>query len=382
MLNYVGGFAYRAVTSGNTQVRRLAYLTAIASLLPSHSTVSIDQGANWLTKWATEHSEDLKEYSRLMDGQGAIVAGRRTGPLRYIDIAQGLLFVSRTGGGISLSPYGELLRLTSKLSSKSNPFSLSLPERLFYTYWLLLTDADHILLVADAASEFKGVRLQNLQSKFKQLFIERLQAKLQVASDARETNRMEEALYRARHQWTTPERYAEHIIPPRANWLLDLGFMEPGPFHRQEYVLSIHGEKFRASLLTISNTGLTDISGDWLWGHIFTTTVKATNSAKDKKYWNELSDEERLQAVKDSITDACKRFPLFGMKACSLLPALVYCAIVLTHIKGILVDLEDLSIWIGEHQSTADFPYEMHLSSLETESYISVVNSFEGNNNV
>jgi hypothetical protein len=290
--------------------------------------------------------------------------------------------VSRTGGGISLSPYGELLRLTSKLSSKSNPFFLSLPERLFYTYWLLLSDADHVLLVADAVSRLQGVRLQNLQSKFKQLFIERLQAKLQIASDAREANRFEEALYRARYQWRVPERYAEHIIPSRANWLLDLGFLEPGPFHRQEYVLSTHGEKLRSSLPTISKTGLTDISGDWLWGHIFSTTVKATNSAGDKKHWDELSDEKRLRVVKDSIEDAYKRFPLFGMKACSLLPTLVYCIIVLTYIKGILVDLENLSSWIGKHQATADFPYELHMSPLETESYISVANSFEGKSNV
>jgi hypothetical protein len=71
MLNYIGGSAYRVITSGNTQVRRLAYLTAIASLLPSQSTVSTDQLASWLMKWATEHSENLKDVAEIWQRQGS-----------------------------------------------------------------------------------------------------------------------------------------------------------------------------------------------------------------------------------------------------------------------------------------------------------------------
>lgn len=369
MRSYVGGFAFRVVTKGNTQVRRLGYLTAICQVLPS-STPTTDSITRNLISWASENQEHLEEYAREHDGQGAINPERQSGPKRYLEIADGLQFVARTGGKIVLSRFGELLQSLAFLGKARNPFFLSHAELLFYTYWLLLNDADFLLLVMDAASQGHGLQLGDLQAQFQYRFIERLEAKRNLVSNIAGRGELDDAIRRARNEWQRPERYAEHIVPTRASWLLDLGFLEVSEFKKKRYVLSSHGIHLREALVLIPPTELPDVTGDWLWEKGVTLIEESLESVNSKIPWGDLSDQERRQLLEEPMRKAYRQFPLFGMRACSMLPALIYCVIELIVNHGIQVNLADLASWIDKQGASVGFSYKVHLSPLETDSYI------------
>jgi len=369
MRQYLGGFVFRIVTAGNTQVRRLGYFTAISQHLPL-STPNVDSLARSLLKWAAEHQEHLKEYARERDGQGAINPELPSGARRYLSVADGLQFVAKTGDRIVLSRFGDLLRILALLEKTRNPFFLSHAELLFYAYWLLLNDADFLLLIMDAASEGQGLQLGDLQAQFQHRFIKRLEAKWDLVSDIAGQRELDNAVNRARYKWQNPERYAEHIVPTRAGWLLDLGFLEPGEFKKNKYVLSKQGAHLRELLEVIPSTNLRDVTGDWLWKRSFSNIEESLRTVANKGSWDSLSDQERLLLLERPMGEAYGYFPLLGMRACSMLPALIYCVIVLTVQHNIEINLADLASWIDKYGASVGFSYGIHLSPLETDSYI------------
>lgn len=374
MRQYLSGFAFRTVTAGNTQVRRLGYFTAISQILPS-STPTADSVIRNLLSWASKNQEHLEEYARERDGQGAINPEHQSGPKRYLEVADGLQFVARTGGKIVISRFGELLRTLASLENAKNPFFLSHAELLFYAYWLLLNDADFLLLIMDAASdEGQGLQLGDLQTQFQERFIKRLEAKWDLVSDIAGQRELDDAVKRARYKWQNPERYAEHIVPTRAGWLLDLGFLEPREFKKKRYVLSSQGTRLREAFVPIPSTNLRDVTGDWLWGKSFTAIEESLEGVGGKIPWGELSDQERRTLLEEPMRKAYRRFPLFGMRACSMLPTLIYCVIVLTAQHNIQVNLAELASWIENQGASVGFSYGIHLSPLETDSYLYLLN--------
>ena len=372
MRQYRGGFIFRTMTAGNTQVRRLGYLTAISQILPS-STPTADSVIRNLLSWAGENQEHLEEYARERDGQGAINPKHQSGSKRYLEAADGLQFVARTGGKIVPSRFGELLRTLACLEKAKNPFFLSHAELLFYTYWLLLNDADFLLLVMDAASQGQGLQLGDLQAQFQHRFIKRLEAKCDLVSDIAGRGELGDAIQRARNKWQTPERYAEHIVPTRASWLLDLGFLESSEFKKKRYVLSSQGTRLREALEPIPSTNLRDVTGDWLWGKSFTAIEESLDGMAGKTPWGDLSDQERRTLLEEPMRKAFQHFPLFGMRACSMLPTLIYCVTVLIVYRNIQANLADLASWIDKKGAFIGFPYRIHLSPLETDSYIQMI---------
>jgi len=372
MRHYTGGFALRVVTAGNTQVRRLGYISAISQILPS-STPNSDSVIKNLLDWARQHQEQLDQYTKQYDGQGAINPGYPSGAKRYIDMADGLQLVARTGRRIELSRFGELLRILSSIEPSANPFCLSHAEILFYTYWLLLYDADFLLLVMDAASEVKGIKLADLQAQFQHRFIERLEAKRALVSDTSVRSEIGDVVRRAREAWRVPARYAEHIVPTRAGWLLDLGFLEPKLFRKQQYALSTQGKYLWESLLKIPANKLSDITGDWLWSNGFSSVQKSLKRNYNETPWNTLQPQEMRTILDEPMREACQLFHLFGMKACSLLPALIYCAVVLAVRKNIQVNLADIVSWESQWGRSENFEYRFHISPSEENSYVEII---------
>ena len=373
MRQYLGGFALRTMTAGNTQVRRLGYLTAICQIL-LFSTPNADSVMRNLLTWAREHQGHLNRYASERDGQGAINPDHLSGARRYLDVADGLQLVARTERRIELSRFGELLRVLSSLKETGNPFYLSYGEILFYTYWLLLSDADFLLLVMDAASEGEGLQLTDLQAQFQRRFIERLEAKWNLVSDTVGRQEISNAIQRAREMWQVPERYAEHIVPTRASWLLDLGFLEPKLFKDKRYALNSQGKRFREALPQIPSTDLRDVTGDWLWNSSFASILESLKGTSNKIPWSALAPQEVRTILEKPLQEACQHFRLFGMHACSMLPALIYCVAVLTACNDVQVNLADIVSWESKWGTNVGFPYRFHLSPLEENSYIEMIN--------
>ena len=372
MRTYFGGFTFRTVTAGNTQVRRLGYLTAISEVIPS-STPSIDSVTKNLLYWADKNHKYLIEYARERDGQGAINPKYPSGARRYLNVADGLEFVARMGDRIVLSRFGNLLGALASLEKPKNPFFLSHAEILFYTYWLLLNDADFLMLVMDAIPKGRGLEVGDLQAQFQNSFLRRLEAKLNLVSDLVGRQELSDAIGRARNKWKSPRRYAEHIVPTRAGWLLDLGFLKPSEFKKKRYVLNNQGAYLRQALEVIPSTNLRDVTGEWLWERSFSHIEESLKTTTNKTSWNSLSDQERLSLLENPMKEAYEHFLLLGMQACSMLPSLIYCVIVLTVRQNIKVDLADIASWIDEFGASAGFPYRIRLSPLETDSYIQIV---------
>lgn len=368
-LQYVGPHALRLIRAGNTQVRRLGYLTAICGVA-KETPRARDLVASDLVEWHLAHAEDFASYRRLVSGRGAVMSvGAAT---RYLDVAEALSLVSSTAGAVARSPFADLVNILAKQAggvSFAQPSAL----RLFYLYWLLLHDADFLILVLAAAAH--GVSIKDLQSRFQSLFVERLEAKRAVVSPGLWRDAIDESLFRATHRWRRPERYAEHLLPPRAEWLLDLGMLQATAYRKRTYLLSENGSQFLELLPRIAGTGIVDVSGDWMWSESLGTIAKVATEVQDVRLWSTLSDADRSDLVAGWLVEAFSTFALLGMKAAAMLPTLLFACIKCTVENRVHVNLAELANWIDTSRIEGIGQYRVLQSPNESAAYIRQVSS-------
>jgi hypothetical protein len=369
MTSFVGGYDYRAITAGNTKVRRLGYLYAISCLIPV-SVVALDVAVRRLCSWAEEqsHTLQLQEYGRQRDLQGALVPRSEDGARRYVEVASSLGVVAHVEGGVALTTYGRLWREVSVRREAGNCFLLTPVESLLAAYWLLLHDADMLIPVMELS--LAASHVGDVQRRFQRKFDERLQNKINACEDERVQEKLRGALKRVRN-WRSPERYAENLVPPRANWLLDLGLMDERDFRLKVYSLNKNGQSLLSAIKTTSASELPDVKADWLWSEGFEVIWKAVSQEKRMIPWCNMSEEQQNANLGSALQEGMECFPLLGMQASSLFPTLVYSALRLLAVDSTLATPSQLLKWMNSRKTIAGLAYRTVFSGNDAIAYIS-----------
>ncbi len=356
---------YRALENTNTQTRRLAYVTVLISILGRRSLpekVLLSR----ILRWGQEHQDSLKQY---WVQTGTIGSTRRNSAgARYLDLASKLGLIASISGEYHLTQVG-LALLALKNVEQVNPFVLTDAERLFYTYLLLEKDADVLLTILGRLQEQPGTGLSALQKIYQQDFVNRLIVKGRLVEDERLREQLRDRRLAIETGWRKPARYAEHIVPPRLNWLLDLGFLEPTAFQRHQYYLTDAGVALVENLPHFDKA-FYDVSTTWLSGGFWRLTPGNLLNIQNARLWNSLNEEEQLTVCAPRLKEAFGIFQHSMVPKVSLIQVLFYMTVKLILEDHILVSFADLTHWLSFPRTLEGWCYQARLSPQENVSYI------------
>ncbi len=359
--------AYRALEGTNTKTRRLAYLTAIISMLGRRS-LSEQSLLSRLVRWSQEHKRYLDSY---WVQTGEVTSTRRNSAgARYLKLATKAGLVTLIAGVYRVTRIGLVLSaLIGHYGVNDNPFYLTPAEGLFYTYWILNTDADLFLTVLGRIARQADVSLSQLQRTFQSDFLKRLEQKISVCQDEALRRRLLERRIRVSDEWQKPERYAEHLVPPRLNWSLDLGFLEAGKFRRHRYALTTSGARFLSALPYPGDDGFHDVTDQWLaseYWNVATRTLLGLESLVD---WDQ-AEKRRDSILKQLLGETFEAFRHTPVPKVSLTQAVLYLSIRLLVDHHIGANPSRLGEWLSVPRVIEGRRYEVRLSPRENESYL------------
>lgn len=357
--------AYRAIEGTNTKVRRLAYLTAMVSML-GRTAFNQQVLLTRLVRWSQEHKHNLGEY---WSQTGEITSTRRnSASVRYLDLASDLGMIASISGEYRLTQVG-LALYALKNDTQDNPFILTDVERLFYTYLLFDKDADVLLTILACLKKQAGISLAGLQKAYQQDLVNRLIGKGWIVEDERLREQLHDRRLTIETGWKKPARYAEHIVPPRLHWLLDLGFLEPVTFQRHQYHLTEAGANFFENLPRFGEA-LHDVSASWLSADFWPLAATHLLNIKNSRLWSSLDEEERLTVGGYLLKEAFSVFQHSVIPKVSLTQVLFYMTIKLILENHILASFADLTHWLAVPRTLDSWCYQVRLSPQENVSYI------------
>lgn len=357
---------YRALEGTNTKTRRLAYLTTVVSCLRRES-LSLQRLLTVLGNWNKDHSNSLQHYY-IQTGELTFTK-QHSAISHYLDLAVKLGIVTSLAGVYRNTRTGLVLgTLVEQSRATSNPFFLTTAERLFYAYLILKNDADILLTIVGRISKQPDITLSELQDDFQNDFLDRLERKVKLCRDELVRRQLLDRISQVNREWKNPKKYAEHIVPPRLNWLLDLLLLDVEKFKKHQYSFSEGGQLLFSALATSHD--LSDVTDDWVDADFWKLAAKIFNKRKSWITWQRMSDPKRRDVLGGLLSDTFKTFRYTFVPKVSASQALLYLSIRLIIDHGILGSPACLSSWLASSQVLNGRVYELRYSARENESYL------------
>lgn len=361
---------FRFIASLNTQVRILSIVSQIAKIIGSKQLPKQFLKSS-LIKWSVSEEQKSPEYK---NHRGKITEnGKPTAAFEhYIEFASSLGLVSIHGDILMLTRLGLLLHRFLN-QSKEIESQLSNKEKYFYLMTLFRNDADALLLTIDLltqGSEFLEQErlLEMFEAKLKErLLIKQKYANERVQSIIRERYRVVE------YEWKNAKSYSRHIIPPRLEWMADLGMLRRTKNRGVTYYqLTNRGQELYDSCLTLPDSNLYDINENWLRTKSMKSFAPMINDDKILKTWSELNKTKRLDILKPYLEQVFDYFNYDGAMRISSYYALLYIIINIAVDQGILVEFQDLEEELKNSILVGNRKYSIRLAPRVNEGYITI----------
>ena len=303
---------------------------------------------------------------------GEVTSTRRNSAgMRYLQLAIKTGLVTPMAGMYRTTRIGLVLSaLVGHYGVKTNPFYLTPAENLFHTYWILDKDADLFLTILGHIAREADVNLSQLQRAFQSDLLARLGQKISVCQDEALRRELLERRLKVSEGWRKPERYAEHLVPPRLNWALDLDLLEPGKFRRHRYVLTTKGVQFLSALPCPGNDGFHDVTDQWLASEYWSTAAKVLLGIESLVGWDQVKEQERTAILSQLLRDVFGTFRYMAVPKVSLTQAAVYLSVRFLVDYHIGASPSCLSQWFSAPRVIEGWRYEVRLSPRENESYL------------
>jgi len=358
-----------------TQVRRLKYFTRFIELLEGNG-LRTELLCQRILKWSQENHEDLLSYPS-KTGEIVFKPGKvkSQGFQNYLDASIQFKILNEERGFVKVTRLGRvletLLRLNRENKQVSNEYRLTAAEKNYFLYLILQRDADWFIILQKMLMEKPGEQLYFYIGNFQEFYLNRLKAKLKLVSPIAGI-KVNQALQRVM-QWRIPNRYCEHIVPSRLNWLLDLGLISEELFFKgKKYKLNHLGETLYKSLRDL-DSGMKDIDDAWiyknmqvLWGLYIESNKLIT--------WARLSNIEKDELLMESIFHARKNFSVLNLPRLSLSQTLLFTSLYLISKHKVQTAFNDIINHIGFEKKIKNVKIGIRRSERPEESYIWITN--------
>jgi len=351
----------RIVLRLNTKVRRLGYLAFLTRLLEQGSSGG-PVVLKALERWAEENQSDLNSY---IDSTGVIKSTiKATSAKRYLEFAAAIDLIGKIFGLWRLSKYGKVLALVSP-KTRNNAFELGIEEICFFARRLLLSDADFMIPVFELVDEHQPCSLMDIQRNFQRRILERLLLIEQTTRFGQIKREVANRIQRI-HRWTRPHIYAEHLVPPRLHWLLDLRLLDWTVYRRSNSFQLSHQGRVLLDAFPRNNESLRYIDREWCENSYFETFIEAYLPDHEPT-----SSDETARAHADRFLE--ESFSLFrtsGIPRITASQFLLYACIRLACQYRIPAGFRRLKDYLEEISGLEGSRYSFHWSVQDDDGYI------------
>ncbi len=355
---------FRFITQLNTQVRTLATLSQIVRILGTKQLPKqfLKQA---LEQWSYEEEKISDEYRK---HRGKVTENEKPTSAfsRYLKFMAALGLVTIHSDLVLCSRFGFLL---TKIASESS--HLSSTEKLFYLMLLFRNDADTLLLTLELLkSHDKPAKQSELKKSFEGKLKQRLLLKQKYATSQASLT-IHDQYRKIEYVWQNAEGYAEHIIPPRLEWMKELGILqqtEKGSL----YYLTSQGEMFYKSLPHFPDTEQYDINEPWLRTQAITAFSKLIFYPSPLVSWADLDSLQQHKLLAPLLKEAFNLFNNEGARRISLYPSLLFIAINLASTQNVVAEIKELEDAIKENVIVGHKKFSARPAARANEGYITV----------
>ena len=334
-LSAVDGFRY--LVNLHTTMRCLSINSHLIRMLGLRDLPS-SLFQNMAIKWSAE-LEKISENYRNRNGKLTENGKATTSFKHYLSLTKDLGLTQNLNNIYRISRLGKTLFI---LNIDKNPFEFELTqhERLFYLLILFQIDFDGIAILLSLFSEKQG---EFSQKNIQNLFVDKLKDRLlikQKSSDSKTKYQLLDKYNRIEYTWQNPEKYSEHIIAPRLNWLSDLALVNITKSKAYTYyTISELGKHIFSNLPFLLDNYTKDINEDWINTNLIT---HITLNYERRIFWKEISQNQKIDLIKEYLEFTSKEFGSIGSHRISFPIAFIYITISLFINKKILIEKEDL----------------------------------------
>lgn len=280
----------------NIKTRRLGYIVALIELL-GNNFLLVDDVIRRLELWAKEHQRYLEKH---FSKSGSITISSRHYPaIRYIHLAEKLRLIKLSRNGCAVTKIGQPILYLTKC--KRSPFELSDEQKCYFLKRILENDYDYFFPFLKLLKRMN--KTKEIFSSFKVSVLEHLEMKSKRIGDILKSSdlRKRQKLMMA---WTEEEKYLEHLIYPRLDWLIDLGLIKYDKYKVRIYELTNNSLSFLEELEKTQEIEDLDI---WLEEQYYKIFSKYFIK-RESIFFGALKEEERFKYVKDLLEDSFTKF--------------------------------------------------------------------------
>lgn len=321
---------------------------------------------NIAINWSFELEKESNVY-RERNGKLTENGKPTTSFKHYLTLTKELGLSQRANNIYRITRTGKILYL---LLIDKNPFQFELSsyEKLFYLITLFQYDADGILVLLKIILENERILSQK---QIQEMFVDKLKERLllkQKSSDLKTKHLLLEKHKKIEFTWKKPEKYAEHIIAPRIDWLADLDILNIERSGGSNlYKVSSYGEEAYSNLPNLLDNRTKDINEEW----IRTSLMKClTNNYSNRIYWDEIAKDQKVASIDELLELASKEFGSVGSKRISFHTSFIYIAILLFVKSRIVIEKKEFEEFLLSKVRIKDKIYSVHLAARQNEEYI------------
>lgn len=326
-MKYVDDF--RFIARVNTRVRNLSIISQAVKILGSRQIIKP------LLK------KTIDDWNAQDDGDIAIQHISQTNTLNhYLEFAHILGLLTRYNEVVTCSRLGILLyHLTKGYHQRNN--QLYHTEKLLYLILLFTHDADTLLLLLDL---FQDNNISMSQEEIFSLFPERLKQRL-LFKRKYANEYVQSVIYDKYNKVTYTrkdgKRYSKHIIPPRLEWMRDLGLLEQTE-KKSCYQLTERGQNFYYTLYQLPDSTIRDVNESWLHTHAMRALVPVVLPEVSMRSWGDLAAEQQVESFAPVLQHAFRLFDTEGIRRVSLYPSVIFMMLQLVEQEHVIVEFREL----------------------------------------
>lgn len=320
-----------------------------------------------LIKWSNEIELSYEEYK---NQKGILTKNNRptTAFIHYIDFLNSINLITRVNDNCRSTKHGLLLNLILKEKNEMS-YRLTNLEILFYLLFLFRIDSDGLLTTLELTMDSFSSQKKILE-KFQNVFTARLETKYKYSNDF-EKIKIAEKLRNMSIKWTNIQKYSEHIIPPRLEWLSSLKLINIKRHGNATiYSVSEKGVDFYLNLPIMENL-TRDINVFWYNNNAVAAFSNIIGEIKLEN-WNKLEDSIKTKLFSIVLLKAFDLFGKDGAMRMSLDISILFIILELVKNYSTIIEVEEVEKMISPAFTVGKYIFSLHKAARETESYISI----------
>jgi hypothetical protein len=211
------------ILSTNTKVRRLGYFKLLSSFIENRKKTAISINKNFEI-FSLNFSHELT----VNGNSKGLIKETKTGVSAkpYIDTAVNFDFINKRNNIYSSGKYLKVYQvLSSKFPQSSNVFLLNDFDNIFFLENILKYDFFYFRNLLEIIYINENTSYSDIKSKYKDKLTNQLREFNSFNRNRKVSSEISTVLKRILN-WEKPEKYLEHIIMPRLNWMVDLDLIK------------------------------------------------------------------------------------------------------------------------------------------------------------